>query len=167
MISKLSKTDDLNMRLWAQETREEFNNYIQVLDIPVSKSGIIANYVKGKHAARYVTATAPDNKAYFEFIVPYSLSAFKEVTIRFIPTTSGSFNYTVNLAYGAVGTNHATSTKTVTASKSVTDALITEIDITSLFTDQQTSDQVGCEFVINTLTTTTVIDVLSLYIKYI
>jgi len=163
MISKLSD-GELPLRLWADEVRGQFNNYIQILDIPVSKSGIATNYVKGKHPAKNLVALGT---AYFGFIVPYSLNQFKEATIRFIPNTTGSFNYTVNLAYGAIGASYSATTKTVTASKSVTDGLLTEIDISSLFTDQNTNDQIGCELVVNSLTTTTSLDVLSLYVKYI
>lgn len=164
MINKLTATDELNLRLWAQQVASQYNNYVQTIDVPVSKSGIASNYVNGKHAARNLIAL---DTAYFEFIVPHAISQFKEVTVRFIPNVTGSFNYTVNLAYGSVGEAANARTKTVTASASVTNLKVSEIDITSLFTDQKRSDQVGCEFVLNSLTTTTSLDLLSLYIKYI
>lgn len=165
MIGKPPRNDDVSLSVWMREVALNFNNYIQTIDIPVSKSGIIGNYAKGKHPAKNMVAL---DKAYFGFIVPRKLAEFKECTIRFIPNTTGSINYTVNLSYGGVGDSHNLNSKTVSVTgEVVTDAEITEIDITDLFTDQDPDDQIGCEFVLDALTTTTSIDILNLYIKYI
>lgn len=167
MISKLTATDLLSLRIWAQQAQSEFNRYIQVLEAPVSKSGIISNYVHGKHPSKQLTA---GNSAYFGFIVPHSLVEFREAGIRIIPTTNGTISYTINLSYGGVGEDENAKTKTASVSgRAVIDDQITELDlpIVTFFTDQKTGDQVGCELVLDSATTTTDIQVLSLYIKYI
>lgn len=173
MINKALRLKALNssvleeINAWSDEVKFSVNDKIITLDIPVSKSGLIVNHVKGKHPAKNLTTVAPDNKAYFGFVVPYSLRAFKEVTIRFIANTTGTINYTVNVAWGSVGAAYNANSATASATGvSVTDALISEINITSLFADQKLNDQVGVEFVLDSLTTTTSLDVLSLYIKH-
>lgn len=168
MISKPPQTKDVDLNIFLQETSREFNNYIQCLDIPVSKSGILDNYVHGKHAARIVNAT---ESAYFEFIAPHSLNQVKEVTIRFIPSTTGTIDWTVNLSYGGVGEDENANTKTVTADGlAVTDDIITEINLsypTDIWTDIDPGDQIGVQLLLDAVTTTTDIQVLSLYFKYI
>ena len=166
MISKPPPSGKSEIDTWNQELRFEVNNDVQIIDVPVSKSAILNNYAKGKHAARLCNAA--NDAGYFEFIVPPSLKDFKEVTIRFIPTTSGTFNYTVNMAYGAVGAAHNATTKTTSVTgATATDGKIMEMSITSLFTDQVPNDQVGVEFVLDALSTTTEINLLSLFVKYI
>lgn len=165
MINKPPLTGQTAFDVWAQSVQFVFNNYIQSLVVPVSALGTGSAMLHGKHVTFQLQAT---ETAYFEFIVPHSIREFKEVTIRFIPSTTGSINYTVNLSYGGVGEDENASTKTVSAtSVSVTDDKIMEIDITSLFTDQEAGDQIGCELILDAVTTTTDVHVLSLYIKYI
>ena len=168
-ISKLGSSEDLDVRTWARDVRDRFNNYIQVLDVPVSKNGIIGNYTHGRHPAKLMVV---GDSGYFGFVVPHALAEFKQVTIRLIANTTGTINYTVNLSYGGVGQNHAILTKTLAVvGRALTDNLISELDITSLFTgtngDQNLDDQVGVEFVVNALAVTVSVDVLTLYIKYI
>jgi hypothetical protein len=165
-ISKPPQTNDIRLNAWAQEVKTKFDNYLQTLEVPVSKNGILSNYVEGKHPCKLMSAAA--DAAYFGFVVPISLKEFKEVTIRFIPVTTGTINYSVNMQYGAVGAAYNTSTKTTNVTGySVTNNLISEIDITSLFTDQVALDQVAIEFVLNALTTTTEVNLISVLIKYI
>lgn len=161
-INSLRDTTDLGLRRWAQETQQRINTYINSVYFHVSA----ATNLIGKHPSNTLT-TAPNNVAYTSIVVPHSVTRFREVTIRLIATTTGSFNYTVNLAYGGVGDAHGASTQTVTDDLSVSNGLVSEIDITDLFEDQNGDDQIGCELIINSLTTTTAVDVLGVYLKYI
>ena len=123
----------------------------------------------GKHVTMQLQAT---ETAYFEFIVPHSIEQVKEVTIRFIPTGTGSITYTVNLSYGGVGEdeNEKTQLLSVINPLSVTDDQISEINLShpvNLWIDVEAGDQVGVELILDGATTTTDIHVLSLYFKYI
>ena len=165
MISKLSDTTPLGLRLWAQEVQSVFNNYIHVVQVPVSSLGTGNYMLHGKHVTNQLQV---GETCYIEFIVPHSINEFKEVTIRFLGTVTGTFNYTVNLSYGPVGGDENASTKTITVNgATATDDQIREIDITSLFSDQDAGDQIGVELIANAFTTTTDIHVLDLYVKYI
>lgn len=168
MISRPPKTDDTSLNVWTREVQSEFNNYIQTLQVPVSKSGIIGNYAHGKHPTKPLTS---GESAYFGFTVPHSLREFKEVTIRYIPTTTGTMSYTVNVSYGGVGEDENQNTATLSAvGVSVTDDQIMEINLstpTDLFAAVDIDDEVGIELKIDSFTTTTDIQVMRLYVKYI
>jgi hypothetical protein len=166
MTSKPQKTDDGSLNKYLRELNFAVNNRIWVLDVPVSKSGILSNYTHGKHPTKLLTAS---DSAYFGFIIPNSVKEIKEVKIRFIPSVTGTIDYTVNLSYGGVDEDENANTATTGAvtGLSVTDDRITEIDITDLFSAVDADDQIGCELTLDSATTTTDIQVLSLYFKYI
>ena len=165
MTSKAPKTGNTELDVWLQDIRYKTDNTVKGIFFPVSKSGIIGNYVHGKHPTKLLVAA---DSAYFGFVVPHEISAVKEVTIRFIPTTSGSLNYTVNTSYGGIGEDENQNSGTLSVTnKSVTDDQLMEIDITSLFGLIDADDQVGVEFYIDSLTTTTNLQILGLYFKYI
>jgi hypothetical protein len=166
MTSRPPQTPDVDLNIWLQEVRNELDNRIQSLIVPVTIGlGTSTAVLHGLHSAMQIEAA---EIAYFEFIVPHNLKQFKEVTIRFIPTTTGTIDWTVNLSYGGVGEDETVLTKTKTADGlAVTDDQVMEIDITSIFTDQDPGDQVGCQLIVDALSTTTNIYALSLYIKYI
>ncbi len=150
-----------------RDVKFEVDNYIQTLVIPVSPTGTGAAVLMGKHSARELDAL---ETAYFEFVIPKTVKAFKEAGIRIIPTTTGSINYTVNFQYGAVGASHTLSSKTAaTTGKAVTNGQVMELDlpVTTFFTDLEALDQLAVEFVADAFTTTTKVNVLNLVIKYI
>lgn len=168
MISKPPLTDDTNLNIWMQEVYFNFNNTVVSRFFPVSPLGTGAAALHGKHSTRNLTAGT--QTAYMEAIIPHGIRAFKEAGIRIIPTTSGSINYTVNFSYGAVEADENALTKTASVNGlSVTDDQIAEVDlpISTFFTDLEGGDQLGVEFVLDALTTTTSVHVLGLYIKYI
>ena len=169
MISKPPKTNDVGLNVFNEEVRNRFNNYINCLVVPVSSLGTGTYMLHGKHVTMQLQAT---ETAYFEFIVPHSIEKVKEVTIRFIPTGTGSIKYTSNLSYGGVGDDENANTKSLVMAINVpvTDDQIQEINLThptNLWTDIEAGDQVGVEFVLDTATTTTDSHILSLYFKYI
>lgn len=143
------------------------DNYIQTLIVPVSQLGTGAGVLKGKHSARELDS---GEKAYFELVIPNAIKEFKEAGIRVIPTTSGTFNYTVNFEYGGIGDAYNLSTKTASVTgEAATDGNIQEIDlpISTFFTDLDADDQLAVELVVDAFSTTTKLNVLNLYIKYI
>lgn len=169
MISKPPRTDDVGLNVFNDEVRNRFNNYINSLVVPVSSLGTGNYMLHGKHVTMQLQST---EKAYFDFIIPHSIEQVKEVTIRFIPTVTGTILYTVNLSYGALGSDENANTQSlvVITPVSVIDDQISEINLThptNLWTDIEAGDQVGVEFVLDAATTTTDIHILSLYFKYI
>jgi len=164
-LTKPPKTDNIDFDAWLQELSFDFYNYVRILDVPVSKSGIIGNWTHGNHPSKLMVA---GDSGFFGFVVPNYIQEVKEVTVRFIPTTTGTIDYTVNLAYGGVGDDESDSTATLSdTGVAITDDKITEIDITSLFNEIDADDQVGVELVVDALAATTNIEVLTLYFKYI
>lgn len=165
MINKPPITSNQNLDTYLREVWDFANNSIKIIDIPVSKSGIIGNYVKGLHPAKLMVA---GDSCYFGFTIPYDVQEIKEVTIRFVPTTTGTMNWTATINNAAVGAayNANTATKSVTLA-TTTNNLIVEADITSLFPAVAKNDVVGCQFTVDAFATTTAIDVISLYFKYI
>lgn len=165
MIASSPKVKDKSVSTYLRQVRSVFNNYIQTLEVPVSKSGIATNYAHGYHPTRQLTV---GNSVYFGFIIPYSCAEIKEVTIRFIPTTTGTINYSVGIFYGGIGDDESLNTSSLSASAvAVTDDQNSEIEITSLFDSVDADDQVGVQLSLTGATTTTDIQVMSLYVKYI
>lgn len=155
------KTKDPNLDTWLQDFAYNFYNWIKVIDVSVV--GNINTH--GKYPTKQLAALGT---GYFSFFVPTDIQAVKEVVIRFIPTTSGTMNYTANTTYAAVGEDEALNSSTLSETNvAVVDDQISEIDVTALFSDVDAQDQVGVELVIDSLTTTTSIEVLGLYFKYI
>lgn len=169
MISKPPRTDNAGLNGFNEEVRSRFNNYINSLVVPVSSLGTGNYMLHGKHVTMQLQAT---KTAYFEFIVPHSIEQVKEVTIRFIPSGTGTIKYTINMSYGGAGDDENANTQSlvVTSPVSVTDDQISEINLThptNLWADIEAGDQVGIEVILDAATTTTDIHVLSLYFKYI
>lgn len=169
MISKPPRTDDAGLNVFNEEVRSRFNNYINSITVPVSSLGTGSYQLHGKHVTMQIQAA---ETAYFEFIVPHSIEKVKEVTIRFIPSGTGTILYTANLSYGRVGADENAKTKSLVLVNpaSVTDDQITEINLshpTNIWNDIESGDQVGVELVLDAAFTTTDIHVLSLYFKYI
>ena len=119
----------------------------------------------GKHPGKNLTA---GTSAFIGFAAPREMNVIKEAVIRFIPTVTGTINYTINVSHGTKGADEAAITSTVSVTgATATDDQISEADITALLSDVQRDNQVGIEFDLDALTTTTSIDVLGLYFKFI
>jgi hypothetical protein len=153
---------------WAQEIQTVYNNYLQCLSVMPSTAGTSAVAVKGQHSGQLVTA--PTETVYFEFTVPEGINSFKEAGIRFIATTTGTFDYTITFQFGAVGSSSTANTLTASVTgEAATSGLIDELDlpISTYFKTLARGDQVSVKFVLDGLTTTTEVYLLNLYIKYI
>ena len=167
MISKPPPSGNLELDKWLQNVRYAVNNSLKSLIVGVSPLGTGSAALHGKHSARTL---AVGQTAYFEPIIPETVSRFQEAGIRIIPTLTGTIDYTVNFSYAPIGSDQNISTKTLSVTGlAVTDDEITEIDIpvSTFFTDLDTRDQLGIEIVLDAATTTTDIRVMSLFIKYI
>ncbi len=152
---------------WLDALKYRVENTIQSFMVYPSRLGTGSASLHGQHSAWLLNNTT--ETGYFEFVIPYTTNEIKEVGIRVIGTTTGTIAYTIDLSYGPVGGDENASTQTTGAvtGYSVTDDRIQEINITSLFTDQNRGDQVGVEFTLDGLTTTTEIYLLGLFFKYI
>lgn len=145
-----------------QKVRFEFLRVHNVW-FPAMTNGLGAE-VHGTHPAHLVTAT---NSAYVSMLAPRDLSEVKEVMLRLIPTTTGTIDYTVNITHAGVSEDEALNTGTLSATSiSVTDDVITEIDVTSLFSTIDRDDQIGIQFVLDAVSTTTNVNVLGINFKY-
>lgn len=165
LLSKSPKPDSPEFMAWLDEIRFRMNNRILSESFAPRPLGTGTATLHGKHSGVQVES---GETAYFEIIIPWSLRIYKAVGIRIIPTTTGDMDYTVNLSYGQPGEDENLNTATLSATNYVTtDDQIQEIDITSLFSDQDGGEQVGVEFTVDGFTTTTNVYVLSLYLKYI
>ena len=161
MLPNPPPTKDTALDVFLRKVQQEINNKVKSLFIPVaSPSG-----QHGKHTIKNITAT---NKAYFEFAVPQDVNKIQEATVRFIPTVTGTMDWTFNVSEGSVGEDENQNTATVTADGKVcTDDQVQDVDVTSAFTNVDRGDQVGCEFVLDAVTTTTDLNILGLLINYI
>ncbi len=119
--------------------------------------------IEGRHPGKLLLAT---ESGYISCIVPRGTSEIKQAVIRIIPTTTGTIDWTLNASFAAAGEDEANTTGTATANGlSVTDDQITEIDVTSAFSSATQDDQVGVQFTVDALSTTTNVHLLGLYLK--
>lgn len=160
LISRAPKTKDSALDVWNYDLQTALNNELKSLFVPAIYTG-----THGYHPARQMTALASTN---FGFSIPLNTREVKEVVIRFIPTTTGTISYTATMAYAGEGEDEAlaTSTKTETLI-AIIDDRIEEVDITSMFSAVEKVDQIGIQFVVDALVTTTNIQLLGLVLKYI
>lgn len=143
----------------------QIDNRIKSLHVNPSGLGTGSHSLHGKHSTVQVEN---GETAYFELLAPHAIGEFKEVLIRFIPSGTGTYDYTVNLSYGKTGEDENGTTKTASdTGVAVTDDQIGEIDITSLFDDAEGGDQIGVEVVMDGFSTTTDLHILSLELKYV
>lgn len=166
MISKPPSSYGKKPEEWIQEFLRFFNEVaaefakVKTVWYPVQGSD-----QEGNHPGKEITA---GNSAYFGFVFGRDVNQIKEVVCRFIPTTTGTIDYSFALSRGAVGADEAAGSAALTADGlSVTDDLIAEIDVTTLFSDAVKNDQVGVKMTLDAVATTTNIKVLGLYFKYI
>lgn len=157
-ISKANKNFDVLIH----DLRFEALRRIKTVWFPVAQSGA---HVHGLHPCLNLGVLS---SAYTQVVLPYTISEVKEVTLRFIPTTTGTIDWTVNISSGVVDDDESTATATKTEDGlSVTDDAITEIDITSIFGTQKATEQIGVEFVLDAAATTTDVYVLGVFLKYV
>lgn len=123
-----------------------------------------SNDIHGKHPGEQVTA---GNSAFISVVIPLETNEIREVVLRFIPTTTGTIDYTISATYGGLNEDESANTATLTADGlAVTDDQIMEIDVTSLFSAVEGDNQVGVEFVLDAVSTTANVFVLGLYFKF-
>lgn len=118
----------------------------------------------GKHPGKNVTA---GNSAYVSLMIPRGTDEIKQVLVRLIPTVTGTIDWTANLTRGASGADESSGSATKTADGlAVTDDRVTEIDVTTMFSNVVAEDQIGFQFVLDSATTTTDTYILGLVFKY-
>ena len=165
MISKPPQLADKEPKDWIREFLGYFESVrFEFMTVKGLWFHPQSNDVHGKHPSEQVTA---GNTAYIGMVIPREVNEIKEVVLRLIPTTTGTIDYTVNSTFGGNNEDESSGTATLTADGlAVTDDRITEIDITSMFASVEADDQVGVEFVLDAVATTSNVYILGVYFKY-
>ncbi len=119
-----------------------------------------------QHGGHPCDNIAAASSAYIGVVVPRETQEIREAVIRIIPTVTGTIDWTATATYGGKDEDESAETATMTADTlAVTDDAITEIDVTDLFADAESDDQVGIQFTLDAAATTTDVNVLGLYLK--
>lgn len=166
MISKPPQLDSKEPKEWIQSFLGYFETVrFEFRRLKTNWYVVQGSDQEGRHPGSNVTA---GNSAFIGLVFPKETQIVKEVVLRFIPTVTGTIDYTVTLSNAASGEDEADDTATLTADTvAVTDDQISEIDITTLFADVIKDDQVGVEFVLDAVASTTDVYILGIYFKYI
>jgi len=169
MINKPPQLGNKDSKNWIQEFLVYFESVrfeflkVKGLWFPALYNGL-GTEVHGTHPGH---VTVSGDSAYVSVLIPREVNEIKEVVVRLIPTTTGTIDWTVNLSYGGKNEDESAATSTKTADGlAVTDDRITEIDITTAFSAVDANDQVGVQFVLDAVATTTNVYVLGIYFKY-
>lgn len=103
----------------------------------------------------------------FSFHIPADFTVLTSVKVIFWVVGTGTIDWTVNSYCAADGEAYTSNTDTATADGlAVTNQLMQELDISAAFTNVAANDAVGCQFIVDTFTTTTIVNVVGLKVKY-
>ena len=166
MINKPPELGAKKPEEWIQEWLGYFENVrfefmkVRGLWFPALYNGL-GSCVHGTHPGQILIA---GESGYISAVIPRETIEIRQAVIRIIPTTTGAIDWTATVTYGAVGEDEAEDTETVTADDlDVTDDEITEIDVTDLFAAVSQSDQIGLQFTLDAVDTTTNVYLLGMY----
>lgn len=127
-------------------------------------SGTWASY--GGIYGYYGLGPAGEN-AHFNFRLPNDFVALTSAKMVILPFTTGSFDWTVNTYFGASGEAYNANTDSATADgQAVTNVQLLELTISDAFTGVAANDIIGVNFLLDVLTTTSLVGILGLDIKY-
>jgi len=114
------------------------------------------------------TLTAGGHKAIMSFRLPNDFASLTSVKVLIIPATTGTFDWSATTDWGANGEAYNANSDSATADgQAATDTQILELDISAAFTGVAANDNIGCTFTLDVLTTTTVVGVIGLDVKYV
>lgn len=129
--------------------------------VPVSQGGQLGQVVHGTYPVFLLDAVA--EVAYFSWTVPTGYSSLTSADLVVIPTTTGTFDWTINTSWAADGEDEALATDTATADGTTsTDDQMTAVDISAAFTGIAAGDYIGIKLTLDALTTTTQINVVGI-----
>lgn len=113
------------------------------------------------HGTHRTVALVAGNSHYFEFQVPEDYREMWNAYVYYIPTTTGTFDWTVSTTAATNGEDEASNADTATADgASATDDQIGRVDCSAAFSNIEAGDLVGVQFTVDVLTTTTAINVI-------
>ena len=99
--------------------------------------------------------------------IPALFITLTSCKVLFIPTTTGTYEWTAYANFAAEGEDESTHSDNATASGvACTDDIISSTDISAALTGIAAGDYVGIGYTINALTTTTAINVIGLLLRY-
>jgi hypothetical protein len=159
-IPRAPRTGNTATDNWNDKIYENLMGSVKSIFIPAADAAT----AHGTHFGKELTA---GTSTYIECRLPSHLLEIRAAYLKFIPATTGTFDYTVTITYGADFDDEALNTNTKTADGDLcTDDLIESLDITSAFADIDQEDQIGLKFTVDALGTTTNLNVLGLDLKF-
>lgn len=151
----------LTDRIRRLESIQEGNGFVPYLF--QSHYGTNAMTVHGKHVIRPVGS---GEYAYIEITMPVKVDSLEEAVLMYIPTGTGTWDYTISTAGGYCGEDESTHTDSITADGlAVTDDEIECLDISAALTPYAVGDVVGVEVLCDALDTTTAINVIGVRLR--
>lgn len=160
MISNPPNIPEQSLGKWLKEVWFEINKRMWTVFIPPS----VVDTNHGQYATNQMVAL---DTLYFSWVIPHQFSGTAKATIVFIPTTTGTIDWTVDTTFAGIGIDEALNSSTATANGlAVTDDQMAEIDITSVFADVQRNQSIGIKLTLDALAATVNIHVLGVYIRY-
>jgi len=146
-------------RIRALETVQEGNGFVPYNIPPSHGTNSLTNH--GTHTV--LPCGASEVCYFFEFEMPRKTANLTKAVIKFIPTGTGTMDYTVETSGGQCGEDEAVNTDSITADGlAVTDDEIECLDILNALTPYTVGDSVGVKLTVDALSTTTAINVLGL-----
>lgn len=141
------------LNLYLQNIADTFNGKVHWIQCQPSATT--------NHGTHRILALTAGQSCYFEFQVPDDYRDINKAYVFFIPTTTGTFDWTVSTTCGAVGEDEALNSDSATADgATATDDQIGSVDCTDAFSNIEAGDIVGVKFAVDVLTTTTAINVM-------
>lgn len=149
----------LTDRIRKLESGQEGNGFVPYFFVP--RLGTLSNH--DHHTVRIITAGLG---CYIEIIIPVQVSSLEEAVLIYIPTGTGSWDYTISTEGGACGEDEQQHSDSITDDgEAVTDDEIECLDISGALTPYHAGDVVGVEIVCDVLTTTTAINVIGIRLR--
>ena len=143
-----------------------------ITTIPMEIQPFLTNRCRGenKRTKRRVEALTdtddPFLTCFITGLLPRGFGLIRTVELLYIPTTTGTWDYTVDTQAAAIGEDKDIHTDSKTADGvTATDDLIHALDITSAFDLYLPGDAFGCRVTCDVLTTTTKINVIGIRIQ--
>lgn len=152
---------NLTDRIRALETIQEGNGFVPYLFSALKGTNAMTTH--GKHTVIPCIATS---HAYIEITMPCQVDSLEESILLYIPTGTGTWDYTISTAGGYCGEDESNHTDSITADGVVvTDDELECLDISGALTPYKAGDVVGVDVYVDALSTTTVINVIGVRLR--
>jgi len=148
-------------RIRRLETIQEGNGFVPYLFPPQFGDNALTN-----HGTHVVMPLSASDIAYMEITMPVQISSLEEAILLYIPTGTGTWDYTIETSGGYCGEDESVNTDSQTADGvAITDDEIECLDITAALTPYAVGDVVGVKVTCDALDTTTVINIIGVRLR--